>query len=155
PWQRRDSKPSLSLPRVRRSASRAASGVQPELEVLKDRLVLSMDLVLRWNSVALDAVKNDFALGHTPQNPGPTGSARALAIAQAAVYDAVNAIAQTYSSYLTDVQAKAGPSMDAAIAQAAHDTLAALFSDQKAAFDQALASDLAAIPAGQPKQDGI
>jgi hypothetical protein len=126
-----------------------------QLEVLEDRLVLSTDMVLRWNTVALDAVKNDFALGHTPQNPGPTGSARALAITQAAVYDAVNAIDGTYSSYLTDVQAKAGTSMDAAVAQAAHDTLSSLFSDQKATFDQALASDLAAIPDGPAQQDGI
>jgi hypothetical protein len=112
-------------------------------------------MVLRWNAVALEAVKNDFALGHTPQNPGPTGSARALAIVHAAIYDAVNDITHTYSSYLTDVQAPSGASMDAAIAQAGHDTLVSLFSDQKAAIDAALTSDLAAIPAGQSKQDGI
>src|SRR5205085_1095421 len=84
-----------------------------------------------------------------------TGSARALAIVQSAVYDAVNSIDQTYTSYLTELPVPAFTSMDAAIAQAAHDTLAALFTTQKAAFDKALADDLAAIPAGQSKQDGI
>jgi hypothetical protein len=39
--------------------------------------------------------------------------------------------------------------MDAAIIQAAHDTLVALFSSQAAKFNSLLASDLSAIPAGK------
>jgi hypothetical protein len=45
--------------------------------------------------------------------------------------------------------------MEAAIAQAAHDTLGALFPSQKAAYDEQLAHDLDAIADGRPKELGI
>jgi hypothetical protein len=45
--------------------------------------------------------------------------------------------------------------MTAAIAQAAHDTLAALFTLQRATFDQHLAGELATIAGGKAKTDGI
>ena len=45
--------------------------------------------------------------------------------------------------------------MPAAIAQAAHDTLAALFPSQAPTFDDQLATDLATIKDGQGKSDGI
>jgi hypothetical protein len=46
-------------------------------------------------------------------------------------------------------------SLKAAIAQAAHDTLVAVFPAQRATFDGALAADLAAIRDGRAKRDGV
>src|SRR5262249_18429011 len=57
-------------------------------------------------------------------------------------FDAVNAIAGGYQSYTGLPPAPAGTSMDAAIAQAAHDTLVALYPSQRASFDAQLAADL-------------
>jgi membrane-associated phospholipid phosphatase len=48
-----------------------------------------------------------------------------------------------------DVKAPHGASLEAAAAQAAHDTLAALFPAQQALFDSTLAADLAGIPPGR------
>lgn len=118
-------------------------------------------MVHHWNHVCIDA----SGLDHTRPQPGenrvwgeqlgPTRASRAVAIVQIAVFDAVNAIAGGYQSYTGIPAAPAGASMLAAIAQAAHDTLVALFSGQVATFDQNLANDLATIPDGSAKTDGI
>ena len=64
---------------------------------------------------------------------GPGRSSRAMAIVHIAIFDAVNAIAGGYRSY-TGIcrRAPSDASMEAAIAQAAHDTLVALFPSQAA-----------------------
>src|SRR5205085_1066554 len=46
-------------------------------------------------------------------------------------------------------------SVDAAVAQAGHDALAALFPTRAAIFDTMLANDLAAVPEGPGKQFGV
>src|SRR3989475_10005723 len=96
----------------------------------------STSWVRRWNGIAIDA----SGLDHTPVAPGenrvfgeqfgPGRSSRAMAIVHLAVFDAVNAIAGGYESYTGLPRAPAGTSMKAAIAQAAHDSLAALFASQ-------------------------
>jgi len=78
-----------------------------------------------------------------------------MAIVQIAVYDAVCAIDGTYQSYLPALTAPSNASLDAAVAQAAHDTLTALYALQQPMFDQALATDLAAIPDGPAKTAGM
>jgi len=118
------------------------------------------DLVRRWNEIALIA----NAVDHTPAAPGetrvfgeqlgPCRTSRAFAIVHIAIFDAVNAIAGGYESYTGLAPALAGTSMDAAIAQAAHDTLVALYPSQRASFDDLLAEDLGRI-AGRSKMDGI
>ncbi len=50
------------------------------------------------------------------------------------------------------VHASHGASLEAAAAQAAHDTLAALFPSQASTFDAALDADLAGIPPGRARQ---
>jgi hypothetical protein len=77
-----------------------------------------------------------------------------MAIVQAAVYDSVNSIDPQYTPYLIQIPAPAGTSMDAAVAQAAHDTLVALFPNQKPYFDGELASSLAGIPT-TPAVEGV
>jgi hypothetical protein len=115
------------------------------LETLEDRLVLSADVVLEWNRMALDAMVNDSYLGSSAKQAGPDRASRALAIVQGAVYDAVNSIDGSYDPYLIKVKAPKGASLDAAAAQAAHDALVALYPDFQPQLDAKLADDLAEI----------
>jgi hypothetical protein len=121
----------------------------------------AVDSIHRWNQIAIDA----SGLDHTPVAPGenrvfgeqlgPGRSSRAMAIVHIAIFDAVNAIDTDYKSY-TGVQAMHGPiSMDAAIAQAAHDTLVALYPSQAPAFDSSLSDDLARIHNKNEKATGV
>jgi hypothetical protein len=121
----------------------------------------SMDMLHHWNHVAIDA----SGLDHTPVAPGenrvfgeqvgPCRAARAEAIIHIAIFEAVNAIAGGYQSYVGLGRAPAGSSMSAAIAQAAHDTVAALFPSQSASMDAQLAADLNQIASGRNKTEGI
>jgi hypothetical protein len=114
-----------------------------------------------WNSVAIDAT----GLDHTPEDEGdphefghhlgPGRSSRAMAIVHIAVFEAVNAIDRRYGSYLNFPAVGRRASMDAAIAQAAHDTLVALFPSQSPHYDQLLAEDLALIQDGTAKRAGV
>jgi hypothetical protein len=108
-------------------------------------------VLLRWNQIAIDA----SGLDHTQPGPhdghvfgqqlGPGRSSRALAIVQIAAFDAANAIEGGYQGYTGLPKAPKETSMEAAIAQAAHDTLVAMFPTQSASFDEALAEDLEQI----------
>src|SRR3989449_9169838 len=121
----------------------------------------ALDTLHRWNQIAINA----SGLDHTPVAPGenrvfgdqlgPGRSSRAMAIVHVAMFDALDAVVGGYTSY-TGTQAAPGPmSVDAAISQAAHDTLAALFPSQTATFDAYLAEDLAVIRNAQQKANGI
>src|SRR5262245_27155679 len=116
----------------------------PRVEELEDRCVLSSNVVLEWNQLALHAVGQ--------ARLSPVAASRALAITQVAVYDSVNAIDRSFEPYHAHVQASFGASPEAAAAQAAHDTLAALFPSQASTFDATLTADLAGIPADQASQ---
>jgi hypothetical protein len=117
--------------------------------------------VRRWNAIAVDA----SGLDHTPvaagevrvfgEQLGPARSSRAMAIVHIAMFDAVNAIVRRYQSYASNRVATPGTSMDAAVAQAAHDTLAALFPSQKPHFDARLNEDLRHISSPRSKALGI
>jgi len=119
------------------------------------------DALHRWNAIAIDA----SGLDHTPVAPGdtrifgeqlgPGRASRAMAIVHIAIFDSVNAVMGGYRSF-TGVQAGHGAtSLDAAVAQAAHDTLIALYPSQIAALDSALAFDLAQIKNKSERANGI
>jgi len=127
----------------RRGSLRAATP-RPNLEVLEDRCLLSGGVVLHWNQLALDAIRQ--------VKPNPLVASRILAIEQVAVYDAVNAIDGSFAPYFAHVHASHGASLEAAAAQAGHDTLVALFPTLTSTFDAALAADLVGIPAGLARQ---
>lgn len=116
----------------------------PRVEQLEDRSLMSANVVLEWNQLAMDAIRQT-GMNHL------LGS-RAMAISQAAVFDAVNAIDRSFEPYFADVHASSGASLEAAAAQAAHDTLVALFPSKAATFDAALAADLVGIPPGRARQ---
>jgi PAP2 superfamily len=120
-----------------------------------------LDAVHRWNEIAINAT----GLDHTPVSPGenrifgqqlgPTRASRAMAIIHIAIFDSVNAIVGGCDGY-TNVRAPRGPvSLEAAVAQAAHDTLSSLYSSQAPAFDAWLAEDLAAIHNNQARVNGV
>jgi hypothetical protein len=119
------------------------------------------DAVRRWNAIAIDA----SGLDHTPVAPGevrvfgeqfgPGRSSRAMAIVHIAIFDAVNAIMGGYQSYTGLDPAWRHTSLAAAVAQAAHDTLVALFPSQATHFDDLLAEDLDRIWEGRYKHNGI
>ncbi len=113
----------------------------------------NVDAIRRWNEIAINA--SGFDHGHAKEQLGPCRSSRALAIVQIAVFDAVNAVVGEYESY-TGVQAPNGPiSLQAAVSQAAHDTLVALFPSQTLSFDTSLALDLGEIKNKKDKANGI
>jgi hypothetical protein len=115
------------------------------------------DTLRYWNRIAVDA----SGIDHTPvssgetrvfgEQLGPGRASRAMAIVHIAMFDAVNAFDGRYRSYTRIPAAARGASIDAAIAQAAHDTLVAVFPSQQPALDALLADDLAQIAARDPR----
>jgi hypothetical protein len=100
--------------------------------------------VIHWNEVAINA----SGIDHTPVAPGetrvfgeqigPGRSARALAIVQIAVFDALVAANGGYTSYTGLARVGGQVSTKAAVAYAAHDTLVDMFPSQKVSFDSEL-----------------
>lgn len=125
-----------------------------EVELLQDRNLLLVDPILEWNAVMIqaDAVDHSEAVH---QQQGPILSSRAFAITSAAMYDALNSIEKIGTPYLAVAPDADGASVDAAVAQAAHDTLVALYSTQTVAFDFALDLTLARVPDEPSKTQGI
>jgi len=78
-----------------------------------------------------------------------------MAIVHIAMFDAANAILGHYRSYAGRHEAPDDTSMEAAIAQAAHDTLVALFPSQMASFDDLLAGELSRIHDRRAKRNGL
>src|SRR5881394_3665979 len=120
-----------------------------------------LDSLHRWNVIAINA----SGLDHTPVAPGenrvfgeqlgPGRASRAMAIVHIAMFDALDAVVGDYTSYTGTQVAHVPVSVDAAISQAARDTLAALFPSQTPTFNAYLAEDLAAITNAQQKANGI
>jgi hypothetical protein len=114
------------------------------------------DSILFWNDVALEANRESHTNSESDTNvkdeqTGPTLSARALAIVHLAMYDAYVAVAKpaNLAPYLPGMPvAPPGASASAAVAGAAHETLTALFENQRGYFDQKL------VEAGRPGDPG-
>src|SRR5256886_5367082 len=106
-------------------------------------------IVIAWNKELLHIVQTP---GAQPATVHPT---RSYAILHAAIYDAVVSITRDAPPYLFSVPAPSSARPDAAAAQASHDILVVLYPKWKAALDQQLAGELATIPDGAGKQQGI
>src|SRR5207302_10681976 len=135
------------------------NGVQTARTTLAPKNAL--DSIHRWNTIAINA----SGLDHTPLTPGeirtfgeqlgPTRASRAMAIVHIANFDSVNAVLGGYQSYSGIQTVKPPVSLDAAVAQAAHDTLAALYPSQKPAFDLLLNEDLARVLNKNERANGV
>ncbi len=141
---------------------RLDSGQDPEAGQAPDRrLPRGVQMLRHWSQIAIDM----SGLDHTPPGPGdpwafghqfgPGRASRAIAIVQIAVFEAVNAITGGYRSYAGVGRAPRHTSMEAAVAQAAHDTLVALYPSQKAACDEKLEADLRRMDRGRMRANGI
>ena len=120
------------------------------------------EFLRHWNAMAVDA----SGLDHTPlasgdtsrvfgEQLGPARASRAMAIMHIAMFDAVNAIDHKYQGFTNIPPVRSDASMTAAIAQAACDTLDALFPSQRSTFDQTLTAELAQMHDNRPKLAGI
>jgi PAP2 superfamily len=112
----------------------------------------ALERLHHWNSIAVDA----SGLDHTPvaegedrnfgEQLGPGRASRAIAIVHLAIYEAVNAIDGGHQSLTALDRAPKNASIDAAIAQAAYDTLVEVFPSQSAIMRGHMRDELAALP---------
>jgi len=86
------------------------------------------DAVTDWNEIAVDTV-----MAASPPRLGPLGFLD-IAVVQASVYDAVQAIGKKYKTYKVEIPGASG-SPDAAVAKAARDALVAIFPDKSELLD--------------------
>jgi PAP2 superfamily len=113
----------------------------------------NFDTILEWNEVLLKANAADHGL-EKPEQGGPILTSRAFAIVSAAMYDAYNSIEHIGSSYMVSAPFTQGANTDAAVAQAAYQTLIELFPSQKAMFDCELMESLARTSDGASEDLG-
>jgi hypothetical protein len=109
--------------------------------------VARADAVCDWNTRAGDIVVS--------ARMAPPPANRAMAIANTAVYEAVNTITKRYPAGTLKLGAEPGASVDAAIAAANRTTLAKLLPTQQVAIDGVYQAALAKIADGAAKTSGI
>src|SRR5262249_62030973 len=80
---------------------------------------------------------------------------RNFAILHAAIYDAVNSIDRSHEPYLIEVRAPRNASETAAADAAAHAALVGLYPSQQQMLDQTYAAELADVPTGQSRDEGV
>jgi len=105
------------------------------------------DVVLDWNATLLNAIYTDKTT--------PPVASRNMAIAQTAVFDAINSITKTYKNYHFTGTAPTIVSAEAAAASAAYTVLVNLYPNQKTFFDTALTASLAKITDGEAEATGV
>jgi hypothetical protein len=105
------------------------------------------DVVLQWNEIAVSTGVDAGA--------GPVPQVRFAAIAQLAVFEAVNAITGEFEPYRGGFSAPPGTSAEAAAVAAAHKVLVTNFPGKAAALDLSYQASLGGIANGKPKDDGI
>jgi hypothetical protein len=139
-------------PRVQAATSPALATFSGAIPYAATRKSTSTADTLRyWNAITIDASGYDHTAVQPGENRvfgeqlGPGRAARAVAVVQIAVYDAVNAITGGYQRYAKVTPASKPSSIDAAILAAAHDTLVAMWPSQKPYFDQLYDEDLQRI----------
>ena len=106
----------------------------------------AQNVVTHWAAIAQSAI----VVGRTP------ASSNVLhAMVQLAIYDAAIAIEGGYEPYGAEVIAPLGADINAAVATAAYRVLRERVPGQASFLDNEYANNLAAIPVGQAKTDGI
>ena len=119
------------------SACCVAIGLAVPLPASAQRL----ETVSTWNRLMQEAVVTPGA------NPPTVFVHRPMAIVSVAMFDAANAFERRYRPGVAVVAVEQGASADAAVAQAAHDTLVALLPSLRERLAVALAASLADVPA--------
>lgn len=98
-----------------------------------------VDAVVEWNRILQVTVAS---------TPTPTVFfTRPYALTSIAVFDALNSIDRRYHPFIAEVRAAREASREAAVAQAAHDVLVALYPGRQPQLDESLAATLHNLPA--------
>jgi hypothetical protein len=105
------------------------------------------DVITDWNATIETALRNPTAV--------PATQSRALAIAHAAMFDAVNGIAKKYAPLRVTDAAPPGARAEAAAVQAAYTAMSSFLPAKRALFDAQLAASLAAIPGSTAGSESI
>ena len=121
--------------------------ILPGMFVMLCSLQAIADVITDWNQRAGDIVVN--------ANIGPLPADRVLAIVQASVYEAVNAITQRYPVHNVKVETAPGASIQAAVAAANRAALTELVPAQGTEIEKAYQTVLTAIENGTAKEAGI
>lgn len=122
-------------------------GVTGLLMIISAPSALMADAVTEWNERAGAIV--------VKAGIGPLPAERTLAMVQASVYEAVNAITQRYPVSDLKLEAAPGASVEAAVAAANRAMLTKLVPSQQAVIDHAYQAALRAIAEGPAKFNGI
>ena len=136
--------------------SSLASAQQPEGPAIGDPR--GRDSILDWNAIALKAVADDFSnIYGAPDQKGPTHTSRALAIIHLAMFDAANMVTPRATPYLSNHSPckEKIVSLDAAVAQAAAETLSALYPKQATVFSAVLTQYLTPLKNATARNNGI
>ena len=154
----------ITVYRTNCAAVDSGNALRPQIDSLLVELKsTSMDAVLYWNLVALQANANDYDTSVTapPEQPGPTASTRASAIIHGAMYDAMAVFNKDFKPLFrlnslpnTDNVHKKS-AVNAAIMEAAYQTLSALYSKQQAIFDAIREEFLGQLDKNGKKQAAI
>ena len=105
------------------------------------------DVVTKWNSAALDAIRAN--------RTAPPIASRALAILHVSIFDAVNGIDRSYEPFFVRERPHRSTSEEAAASAAAHKVLVELFPDSASRFDELHAATLDGIRDGFTKRLGV
>lgn len=105
--------------------------------------------VIDWNRQLITI------LGTPNAQPATVHPTRSFAMLQTAEYNAVVSITHAAPPYRSSVPAPGDARPDAAADQAAHDVLVALYPSMRAGLDTQLGAELASMPDGHAKQDGV
>src|SRR6476620_10331427 len=111
------------------------------------------DVITDWNATLRNVIQTD-GIVNSPALANPGWSTRTIAMANAAMYDAFQAVNRNYQPFLANISAP-GVSRDAAAAQAAYDLILECYPLRQSILDTALATTLNAIPASNEKNAGI
>ena len=113
------------------------------------------NVVAYWNKIASDTINVAPAATGTPEEQRPNISVD-LATVHVAIYDAVNAIVGTHTTFAaTPTTPAAGASQEAAAAAATYGVLKGLFPNRSAQYQAAYDAFVAVIPADDAKTRGI
>ena len=103
------------------------------------------DIIMDWNVKADEIAAQKQVL--------PFNHARAVAMLQVAMFEAVNSIERRYAPYKLNLLADGNLSKEAAAASAGYDVLLALYPDRKAELGAMLATMLAGVSESEIKTE--
>lgn len=118
-----------------------------KIDLVTEAQTVNANMVLLWNLAGCDVVKKAGGVL-------PMGESRSYAMINVAMHDALNSIDPKYDTYALKVAPTPDGNPDAAVAQAAHDVIVALFPAQQQYADSLLTASLSNISSAN-KEAGI